>query len=117
MLNASTGILVEPSRYSLRCLTCELQMSRPTLKLMKNFKALHGRSLWIGKRLPIQTDYAIVVHNKYSAPFSDLLMGLRLTNCMFDLLVHSPYFYVSELLLLSRTVPQVALPMLVRKSI
>lgn len=41
-------------------------------------------------------------------------MGRRLMNCMFDLFGHSPDFYVSELFPLS---PQVALPMLVRKSI
>lgn len=89
----------------------------PNSKCLKNFKALHGCRLWLGKRLPVQIDYAIVVHDKYSAPFFDLLMGRRQMNCVFDLLVHSPYFYVSELFPLSHTVPPVALPMLVRKSI
>lgn len=57
-----------------------------------------------------------IVRNKYSAPSSYLLVGRRLMNHVFDLLVRSPY-YVSELSPPSRTVPQVALPMSVRKSI
>jgi len=38
---------------------------------MKNFKALHGCSLWLGKRFSNQTGYAIIVHDKHSALFSE----------------------------------------------